>query len=170
MPKSGSTHRRDTPPGHHLLMGTNSRERRRMKQSKRQKEQRQRAGGPNADLGAGDFLRMAGDDEKVDDLLRVYQSLGADDFGTEKDRAGSGVDDAEKTGGVVRVTLAGDRGDRALRVGKLTKSTTRWALAGSRWAIEVGGDGTLYALSPWTAGWAAADAGRFERAPADPPR
>lgn len=109
------------------------------------------------------------DPSKVDDLLRVYQSLGADDFGTDADRARSGVDDAESTGGVLRITLAGDRGDRALRVGKLTKSTTRWALAGSRWAIAVGGDGTLYALSPWTAGWATADASRFEGTTADPP-
>jgi Domain of unknown function (DUF4340) len=126
--------------------------------------------GKSGGLGSpeGDWRRF--DPSKVEDLLRVYQSLGADDFGTEEDRPGSGVDDAEKTGGVLRITLAGDGGDRALRVGKLTKSTTRWALAGSRWAIEVGGDGTLYALSPWTAGWATADAARFERALADPPR
>jgi len=51
-----------------------------------------------------------------------------------------------------------------LRVGKLAKRTTRWAIKDSRWAIEEGGDGTLYVLSPWTAGWATADATRFEQA------
>ena len=31
-----------------------------------------------------------------------------------------------------------------------------------RWAVRDGGDGTLYALAPWPAAWAMADAHKFE--------
>jgi hypothetical protein len=102
------------------------------------------------------------DGSKVDDLLRAFASLSADDFGAEEDRADSGVDQAERTGGVVDIKVADGKGDRILRVGSLTRSTTRWAIKDSRWAIQVGGDGTLYALSAWTGGWATVDASRFE--------
>jgi len=102
------------------------------------------------------------DETKVDDMLRMYKSLSADDFGEERDRADAGLNQAEETGGVVEIQLDGDGGDRVLRVGRLTRSTTRWAIKDSRWAVKVGGDGTLYALSPYTAGWALADATRFE--------
>jgi Domain of unknown function (DUF4340) len=102
------------------------------------------------------------DGSKVDDLLRAFASLSADDFGAEEDRADSGVDQAERTGGVVDIKVADGKGDRILRVGSLTRSTTRWAIKDSRWAIPVGGDGTLYAVSPWRGGWATDDASRFE--------
>jgi hypothetical protein len=118
-------------------------------------------------LGSSDAEWTRFDPGKVDDFLGVYDSLGADDFGTEEDRAASGVDDAEQTGGVVHIELKDGKGDWTLRIGGLTKSSTRWALADSRWAVQVGGDGTLYALSPWTAGWAVADASRFEKTDGD---
>jgi hypothetical protein len=124
--------------------------------------------GKSGQLGTPEAEWERFDGSKVDDLIRAYASLSADDFGTEEDRADSGVDDAEETGGVIRIKLASGKGDRALRVGKLTRSTTRWAIKDSRWAVEVGGDGTLYALSPWTGGWATVDASRFEKSDGAP--
>jgi hypothetical protein len=63
-------------------MGTNSRERRRMKQSKRRKQQR--AGWPKANLGAEDFLGTAGGEERVDDLIlaAVHANCKGPDDGT----------------------------------------------------------------------------------------
>jgi Domain of unknown function (DUF4340) len=102
------------------------------------------------------------DRAKVDALVRAYRALAADDFGSESQRTDSGVDDAEHTGGVVRIRLAGGQ-EHAIRVGKLSTNTGRWAIAGSRWAVEEGGDGTLYALAPWTTNWALASERAFER-------
>ena len=102
------------------------------------------------------------DESKVTDLLIAFKSLGADDFGDEAQKAESGVDHAEETGGVVRIRLKDGR-EWTLRVGRIATNTGRWAIKGSRWATLDGGDGTLYALAPWTVGWATADASRFER-------
>jgi hypothetical protein len=101
------------------------------------------------------------DAAKIDQLLRDYQALAADDFGDRASRASSGVDDAERTGGVIRIWLAGGT-ELTLRVGKPANDTSRFAVKDSRWAIKDGGDGTLYALSPYTAGWATADSHKFE--------
>lgn len=120
--------------------------------------------GRDGGLGTPEESWPGFDESKVEDLLRMYKSLSADDFGEEKDRADAGLDQAEETGGVIDIQFDGDRRDAVLRVGRLTGSTTRWAIKDSRWALKVGGDGTLYALSPYTAGWALADATRFERA------
>jgi hypothetical protein len=109
------------------------------------------------------------DAQKVEELLRAYHALSADDFGDPLDRVRSGVDDAEKTGGIIRIALANAAAPLVLRVGKLSHGTTRWAIQDSRWAIKDGGDGTLFALAPWTAGWATADASKFERAGAGSP-
>jgi hypothetical protein len=101
------------------------------------------------------------DATKVEQLLRDYQTLAADNFGERESRAAAGVDDAEHTGGVIRIRLRGGA-DLTLRVGKLAHDTSRFAIPDSRWAIKDGGDGTLYALSPYTAGWATADVHKFE--------
>jgi hypothetical protein len=104
------------------------------------------------------------DARKVDELLAAYRSLSADDFGAPEDRAASGVDDAETTGGVIRIGLRGGA-DMILRVGKPSNRDSRWAIKDSRWAVSDDGGGeraTLYALAPWTAGWATAGADRFE--------
>jgi hypothetical protein len=101
------------------------------------------------------------DETKVKDLLRAFKSLSADDFGDEAQKAQSGVDQAEETGGLLRIRLSGGR-DQTIRVGKISTNKGRWAIAGSRWALLDGGDGTLYALAPWTAGWATANARAFE--------
>jgi hypothetical protein len=100
----------------------------------------------------------------IDELLKAMRSLAADDFGDDSQRADAGVDDAERTGGVVRIRFApaSAHADGILRVGTLSTNTGRWAIAGSRWAVEDGADRALYALAPWTADWATGDTRRFE--------
>lgn len=101
------------------------------------------------------------DETKIEALLRDYRALSAEDFGDRVSPADAGVDDAQRTGGVIRITLTGGVA-LTLRVGKLANNMTRWSMKDSRWAIKDGGDGTLYAIAPWPAAWATADAHKFE--------
>jgi Domain of unknown function (DUF4340) len=101
------------------------------------------------------------DQTKIDTLLRDYRALAAEDFGDGVSHADAGVDDAERTGGVIRIDLKSGAA-LTLRVGKLANNRTRWAIKDGRWAIKDGGDGTLYALAPWPAAWATAEAQKFE--------
>jgi hypothetical protein len=65
----------------------------------------------------------------------------------------------------------GGASDRTIRVGKLSTNVGLLrAIKNSRWAIDDGGDGALFALAPWTADWATADADRFESAGDGRPR
>jgi hypothetical protein len=112
-------------------------------------------------LGPPDPAWPQFDESKVNDLLRAFRSLSADDFGEEAQRAGSGVDRADETGGILRIEFKGGAADRTLRVGKVSTNDGRWAIHGSHWAT-LDGDPALYVLAPWTAEWATADAGQFE--------
>jgi hypothetical protein len=106
------------------------------------------------------------DGAKVGEMLGAYGSLAADDFGDDADKAAAGIDDAEQTGGVVRIRLRGAAAELVLRVGNPSNRNTRWAIKNSRWAMKAAGDadGTLYSLSPWTARWALADVDAFKSA------
>jgi hypothetical protein len=95
------------------------------------------------------------DEGKVKDLLRAFKALSAEDFGEAKDKADSGVDSAEKDGGIVKIKLKDGAGDLVMKIGKVQKGT-------SRWAWKDGGD-TLFAVSSWTADWATAEASKFEK-------
>ena len=95
------------------------------------------------------------DEGKVKDLLRAYKNLTADDYGEAKDKAASGLDQPEENGGVVHIKLKDNAGDLVVKVGKVSKGT-------SRWAMKEGGD-TLYAITSWSADWATADAAKFEK-------
>ena len=95
------------------------------------------------------------DEGKVKDLLRAYKGLNAEDFGEAKDMAGAGLDKPEENGGVVHIKLKDNAGDLVIKVGKVQKGT-------SRWAVKEGGD-TLYALSSWSADWATGDSSKFEK-------
>jgi hypothetical protein len=101
------------------------------------------------------------DEAKIANMLREVGTLAADNFADGVTAAAAGLDDAERTGGVLRITLKSGE-VLGLRVGKLAHDTSRYAIKDSRWAVKDGGDGTIYALSPWTAGWALADARKFE--------
>jgi hypothetical protein len=104
------------------------------------------------------------DASRVNDFLRAFKSLSADDFGEEPQRARSGVDHADETGGIVRIKFNSGTSDRTIRVGSVATNDGRWAIRASRWAT-LDGDSTLYVLAPWTADWATADVSHFE-----PPR
>jgi hypothetical protein len=94
-------------------------------------------------------------DEKVKDMLRAYKALNAEDFGDDK--SDTGLDKAEENGGVVHIKLKDNAGDLTVKVGKVSKGT-------SRYAIKEGGDGTIYVLSSWAADWATAEPSKFEKA------
>jgi hypothetical protein len=93
-------------------------------------------------------------EEKVKDLLRAYKNLSAEDFADAK--ADTGLDKPEEHGGVVHIKLKDNAGDLTVKVGKVSKGT-------SRYAIKDGGDGTIYVLSSWAADWATAAASKFEK-------
>lgn len=99
------------------------------------------------------------DEGKVKDLLRGYKALNAEDFGEEKDKADSGVDKAEDNGGVVHIKLKDNAGDLTIKVGKVQKGTSRWAIKD--------GDPILYAISSWSADWATAAPSKFEKSADD---
>jgi hypothetical protein len=95
------------------------------------------------------------DEAKVKDMLRAYKSLNAEDFGDEK--ADTGLADAEKEGGIIKITLKDNAGEHVIKVGKTAKGS-------SKFATKEGGDGTVYVLSSWSADWATADRAKFEKA------
>ncbi len=103
------------------------------------------------------------DESKVLDLLRAYHSLSADEFGRDADLETAGLERAEQTGGVVSLVLASGE-ELTMRIGRVARGPSTWAVKDSRWAVKEGGDGTLYALASWNADWATADASRFEKA------
>jgi hypothetical protein len=118
---------------------------------------------PNGSLAKPERDWKYFDASQVNELVRAYSSLSAEDFGEERDRAESGVDNAEMTGGVVRIRLRDSAPDLTIRVGKPSTNATRFSVKDSRWAVKDGGDGTLYVLSPWTADWALATPKLFEK-------
>ena len=93
-------------------------------------------------------------EDKLKDMLRAYKALSAEDFGDDK--ADTGLDKAEENGGVVFIKLKDNAGDLKVKVGKVSKGT-------SRYAIKDGGDGTVYVLSSWSADWATSAASKFEK-------
>jgi hypothetical protein len=95
------------------------------------------------------------DESKVKDLLRAFKTLSAEDYGDAKDMAASGLDKPEENGGVVHIKLKDNAGDMTLKVGKISKGT-------SRWAMKDGGD-VLYVLSSWAADWVTGEPSKFEK-------
>jgi hypothetical protein len=95
------------------------------------------------------------DEGKVKDLLRAYKALSAEDYGEDKDKGASGLDKPEDNGGVVHVVLKDNAGDFTVKVGKVSKGTSRWAMKD--------GNPILYQLSSWSADWATGDAAKFEK-------
>jgi Domain of unknown function (DUF4340) len=94
------------------------------------------------------------DEGKVKDMLRAYMALSAEDFGDAK--ADSGLEKPVDNGGIVHIKLKDNAGDLTIKVGKVQKGT-------SRYAVKDGGDGTIYVLSSWSADWATAAASKFEK-------
>jgi hypothetical protein len=96
------------------------------------------------------------DEAKVKDLLRAYKALTAEDYGEDKDKASSGVDKADAEGGIVHIKLKDNAGDLTVKIGKVSKGTSRWAMKDS--------SDILYAISSWSADWATAEVTKFQKA------
>jgi Domain of unknown function (DUF4340) len=116
--------------------------------------------GTFAERGKDGKLKAAGkkwekfDDAKVKDMLRAYKALNAEDFGDDK--ADTGLADAVKEGGIVKIKLKDNAGDHTVKVGKTSKGS-------SRYAQKEGGEGITYVLSSWSADWAVAEQKKFEK-------
>ncbi len=95
------------------------------------------------------------DESKVKDMLRAFKGLNAEDFGEEKDLAGSGIDKAAEEGGIVKIKLKEGGGDITIKVGKVSKGTSRWAMKE--------GNPILYSVSSWAGDWATAGQAKFEK-------
>jgi len=93
-------------------------------------------------------------EDKVKDLLRAYKALSAEDFGDDK--SDTGIDKADQNGGVVHIKLKDNAGDLTIKVGKVSRGR-------SRYAVKDGGDGTIYVLSSWSSDWATAERSKFEK-------
>jgi hypothetical protein len=91
--------------------------------------------------------------EKVKDMLRAYKSLNAEDFGDDK--SDTGFADAAKEGGIVKVTLKDNAGNFTIKVGKVSKGTSRFA--------QKEGSDLVFTISSWSADWATAAQTKFEK-------
>lgn len=95
------------------------------------------------------------DESKVKDMLRAFKNLKATDFAQEKDD--TGVDDAIKNGGIIRVTMKDeDKPKYVLNVGKAQEGSNRY--------LKVDGDETVYVVTSWAGDWAGAKPEKFKKA------
>jgi hypothetical protein len=106
-------------------------------------------------LGASEKKWDAFDENKVKDMLRAYKSLTAEDFGDDK--SDTGFDTAAVDGGIIQIKLKDNAGDFTIKVGKVSKGS-------SRYALKEGGESIVYVLSSWSADWATGDKSKFEKA------
>jgi hypothetical protein len=118
---------------------------------------------PNGALGIEQRSWARFDPSRIEALLAGFKSLSADELGRDEDRAGSGLDQAEVSGGVIQITLDEPPRELVIRVGNIAHGPSDWAIQNSRWATKVDGDGTLYALATWTTDWVTSGASQFEQ-------
>lgn len=90
------------------------------------------------------------DPKKVDDLLRAFKALNADDFGDDKKKADVGLETPLAT---LTITLD-DGAKRILSVGAS-------AAGESRWAMQNGSD-LIFSISSWSGNWATAEVAKFQ--------
>jgi hypothetical protein len=96
------------------------------------------------------------DDSKVADAIRSLKALLADGFAdTTKSSVDTGIDSPE---GVISVALKDGAGVYTLKVGSVSSGTSHFAVKD--------GDATIFTVNQTVAGWALADATKFEK-PAD---
>lgn len=91
------------------------------------------------------------DEKKVEDLLRAFKNLNADDFGDGKQPAEVGLDAPVAT---LTITLD-DGAQRVLRVGASAEGESRWAAQG--------GSDQIFSIASWSAGWALAKTDKFQK-------
>ena len=93
------------------------------------------------------------DGDKVKDLLRAFKALNAEDFGDEK--SDTGLADAAKEGGVIRIKLKDNAPEIVIKVGKTSKGSSRFT--------QKEGSDIIYTISSWSADWATAALTTFEK-------
>jgi hypothetical protein len=91
--------------------------------------------------------------DKVKDLLRAYKSLNAEDFGDDK--SDTGLADAAKEGGIVKIKLKDNAGEHTIKVGKTAKGSSRFA--------QKEGSDIIYTISSWSADFATVGQAKFEK-------
>lgn len=94
------------------------------------------------------------DEEKVKDAIRALKNLTADDFGDGKTTAETGLDEPDAK---VTVQLKDNAGKFVVKVGKVSTGSNRWAMKE--------GSETIYSIPSYTADWATAEVGKFQRSP-----
>jgi hypothetical protein len=94
------------------------------------------------------------DEAKVKDVMTAFKNLKASDFA--KDGADTGLDKAVDEGGLIKVKFKDGNGDFALKVGKKQDGDNRYLL-------KEGGDGTVFVISSWSAGWVVGDKEKFSK-------
>lgn len=100
--------------------------------------------------GAKDIERF--DDTKVNDFLRAYKSLNADNF-AEKDKTAKDLG-LESPAATVVITL-NDGAKRELKVGSTSEGNARW--------VQASGLNELVSISSWAAEWALAEPKKFQK-------
>ncbi|MBM4376363.1 MAG: DUF4340 domain-containing protein [Deltaproteobacteria bacterium] len=94
------------------------------------------------------------EEAKVKELLTALKNLKASDFA--KEGADTGLETATVEGGLVTIKFKDGNGDLALKVGKKQDGDNRYL-------VREGGDGTVYVISSYSAGWAVADVEKFSK-------
>jgi hypothetical protein len=91
------------------------------------------------------------DESKVNDAVRAYKGLLADDFADGKTAAETGLDAPEAT---VTVSLKDNAGKYTLKIGKVATGTSRYA--------QKEGSPTIFVVSSWPSEWALAEVSKFQ--------
>jgi hypothetical protein len=92
------------------------------------------------------------DPEKVKDAVRAFKALNAEDFGDGKPASETGLESPEAT---ITISLKDGAGKYALKVGKTSSGTSRYA--------QKEGDATIFVIPQYTADWALAETSKFQK-------
>jgi hypothetical protein len=92
------------------------------------------------------------DEEKIKDAVRAFKTLNAEDFGDGKTTADTGLDTPDAT---IKITLKDNAGNYALKIGKVSTGTSRYA--------QKEGDSTIFVIPQYTADWALAEPSKFQK-------
>lgn len=90
--------------------------------------------------------------KKVEDMLRAFKNLSADDFGDDKKTEDVGLTEPIAT---LTITLE-DKAQRILKIGANAEGESRWATKGD--------GGPIFSISSWPAGWMTAKTEKFQAA------
>ena len=91
------------------------------------------------------------DPKKVDDLLRAFKNLNADNFGDDKKKSDVGLDEPVAT---LKIVLD-DGANRILTVGANAEGESRWAMKN--------GSDVIYSISSWSGNWATSELEKFQK-------